>query len=106
MASNLPQVAVITDVITNPALLHIGVDLLDSRYRFDHPKSLPNRTGIGLSATEIVHFAGSRAPAELQHQRCNIFRMDIVPDLLAFVAKYLILPAFDVAFNQVTEESV
>jgi hypothetical protein len=37
------------------------------------------------------------------HEAAIVFGMDIVPDLFALIAKYLVLPAFEIALDQIAE---
>src|SRR5204863_4156736 len=47
-----------------------------------------------------------RGLGELEHKARNVVRMDIVPDLFAFITKYLVFAAFEIALDEIAEEAV
>ena len=106
MRFDLPQIAVVTDMVANAIFIDIGVTLGDSREFLNGSESFEDRAGVFLPATQVVHLSDARILAESQDHCGHILGVDIVANLLAFVAKNLVLPLFNVAPDQVTQKAV
>src|ERR1041384_5150560 len=106
MRLHFPQVAVITDMISNPILIGIRVLLLATTQALNEFKSFEDRAGILFATTEVVHFATARIQIEFIHKSRDVLRMDIVADLFAFVTEDGVLPPLKIALHEVTEKTV
>src|SRR5579862_595446 len=69
-------------------------------------KRFQNRARIIKATAEIVDFATTRVLRKGQHKASDVFRMNVVPDLLPLVAKHLVLSPSQVAPYEVAKEPV
>src|SRR5690606_870484 len=96
----------VTDVIADAVFLQILIDLSLAGEAFGDFEGLPDRAGVGATPTDVVNFTLSRVLDELFDEAGHVVGMDVVTHLLAFVAKNLVFPAFEVAFDEVGEEAM
>src|SRR5262249_52344793 len=94
------QIAVVTDMIACPVLSHLRPSLRLPGNRFPHAEGLYNRARIPLAAPDVIHFSSPRSFVELVHESRDVFGMNVVPNLLALVPEYLVLPLFEIAPDQ------
>src|SRR5438552_3343841 len=106
MRLHLAQIAVITNVVTNPILFDVPPLHWPARDVCDYSKSFEYGTRVLFTTAEVINLARSRVFPKLEHETRYIFGMNIVPNLLAFIAVYLIFAAVDIAFDQVAEKPV
>ncbi len=106
MTAALCEVANVADVIAFAVLVHI-LELhflaADGSCNF---KGFQYRDAVLPAAPEIVNLAAAGGFAELHDEPCHIMRVDVVPHLLALVAKDLIQAPFEIALHQATEEAM
>jgi len=103
---HFPEVAVVADVVTDAVLVHIGEGLFFSGVGFCDLEGFEDRAGILFSAAEVVNFRDARGFAEFPHEAGYVLAVDVVAHLFAFVSENLVFTAFEVAFDEVAEESV
>jgi len=106
MGFYLRQIAVVTDVVPDPAAGRIRPDLFASGYLLRQGKRFQNRARVFQTTTEVVHLTTTRFLREGQHKLRDIFGMNVIAHLLAFIPKNLVFLAGEVATDQVTEESM
>src|ERR1700730_3642492 len=106
MGPHLGEVTLIANVVADPVLIHITPvhravgDSLSTSKRFE------NRAGVSLAAAQVVHLGHAWRLPELEHEACDILRVDIIPYLLSLVTIDLIFPSLDVAFDEITQKTV
>ena len=67
---------------------------------FGHLEGLQNGAGVALAAAQIVDLGHARRLPEFEHETRHVLRVDVVPNLLAFVAEDLVFAPFYVALDQ------
>src|SRR5262245_54445114 len=103
---HLAKIAVVTDVIADPALLNVCETLSAPTHTFRQFNGLENRTRILLAAAEIVDLGTPRTLIESMHEGRDVFGMDVVAHLLSTVPVDSVLLIVHVALDQVAEEAV
>jgi hypothetical protein len=106
MSFHLPEVAVIANVISNSIVLDVRPDLIASGTLGGQIECFQYRAGILESTSQVIYLATTRIPRKLKHELGDILGMDVIADLFAFVAIYLVFLGRYIAANQVTQESV
>ena len=107
MRLHFAQIAVVADMVADP-IRHRRNASSSFRpvIRGDHIERFENGAGVVFAAAEIVDFGDARGLPEFEHEAGDVFGVNIVADLFAFVAEDLVFAAFHVALDQVTEEAV
>lgn len=106
VALHFSQIAVITDVVAAPVLVDVFVLLFPTGKGFGNGKRFENGTTIRLATPDVVDLGDSRGFNERCDEPSDVFGMDVVANLLPFVAKDSVEFPLQVAFHQVTEEAM
>ena len=106
VVTHLPQVGIVADMVADPVLVHVGVDLRLAGEGFGQLERLEDRGAVGLAAAEVVDLAGAGRLDEGGHEARHVERVDVVAHLLALVAEDLVLAPLEVALDEVAEEAV
>src|SRR5438552_1470246 len=106
MRLHLAQVAVITDVISDAVLFQIPPFHGQAGNFFDALKRLDDGAGVSLASTQVIDLTRAWSLPELKDETRNILRMDIVADLFALVAEDPILTTFQIALDQIAQETM
>ena len=61
---------------------------------------------VGLAATEVVNLASLRCGHKRGHETGDVEGVDIIANLFTLVSKDLILPSFQVAFDEIGQKAV
>ena len=93
-------------MIPDPVLVDVGVDLLPAGELFRGGKRFEDRGAVGLAAAQIVDLAGPGRGHEGGDEPGDVEGVDIVADLLSFIAEDPVFFPFQVAFDQVAEKAV
>jgi hypothetical protein len=91
-------------MVADAVFVHVAPVHVPARYGFGHAEGLQNRARVRFAAAEIVDFRDPRRFPELVHEGCDVFGVDVIPHLLAFVAEDLVLAAFEAAADQIAQE--
>ena len=89
-------------MVSDAILFDIPVYLLLARDLFGNGKCFENRTGIPLSAAEVVDFSNAWSLNKLVNEFRYVFRVNVVSHLLAFIPIHFVFRTGQVAFHQVT----
>jgi hypothetical protein len=100
------EIADVADVVADAVLFDVGADLLFAAEFLGKLEGFKNRAGVGTSTADIVNFRHAGGGEESFDEAGDILAVDVVTDLLPFVAKDLVFTALEVAFHQIREESV
>src|SRR6185369_474421 len=106
MTFHLGQITVVADMVADPVLVHISVDLLFAGKLLGQVECLQNGTGIIFASSKIIDLAAAWSFVKGMDKTCHILRMDIVPHLLSFIAKDRVVAFFQIALHQIAEEAV
>lgn len=106
MTSHFSQIAVVADVIANAILVGVAVFHGSARELFGDLKRFQYRATIGLSATDVIDLARAGILDERMNESGNVFAMDVVADLLAFVAEDPVFTPLEIALHQIAKKSV
>ena len=106
MVTHFAQVAVVADVIADAVFIHVGMNLFFPSERFCYRKGLQNRAGISFAASQIIYLGDSGGFAKFPHETGDIFAVDVVAHLLAFVSKNLVFAALEIALHEIAKEAV
>src|SRR5689334_15285154 len=106
MGVDFTQITVIADVIASSMLFNVNKFLLYPRNILRQIECLQDRTGVLFAPAKIVNFRASRRQVELVDKRSHVLRMNVVAHLFSLITVNVVLPAFDVAFDEVTEKSM
>jgi hypothetical protein len=104
--SHLPEITVVADVVPDPVFVDIGMYLGFPSYGFHKFEGFEDRAGVPLATTKVVDFRDPRGIQKTMYELRDVQGMDIVPDLFAFIPEDLVFPAFQVAFDEVTQEAM
>lgn len=106
MRLHFAEVGDVADVVAFPVLLRVGIVHRftgDAGYAVE---GLQDGSGVVPSATNVVHLAAARRLKEFLDETSHVKGVNIVPDLLAFIAKHRVFPSGNVDANEVTQEAV
>ena len=106
MGSYFSKIAVIANVVANPIFIHVAIGYPFAGEAFRDGKSLQDGTAIRFATTQVINFGNTRCVDKGFYESRDIERMNVVPNLLSFVAKDTILATFKIALDQIAQESV
>lgn len=106
MRSYFSEIAVIANVVANPIFIDVAIRHPFASEAFRDGKSLQDGTAIRFATTQVINFGNTRRIDKGFHESRDIERVNIVPDLLTFVAKDTILVSLKIALDQVAQETV
>jgi hypothetical protein len=104
--SHLPEVTVVADVVSNPVFIDVSMDLGVARYGFHKFEGFEDGTRVPFAPAKVINFGNPRGIQKTMDELRYVQGMDIVPDLFAFIPEDLVFPAFQVAFDEVTQEAM
>src|SRR5439155_197855 len=104
MRLHLAQIAVVTDVVSDAVLIDVPPLHRPACNFFDYSERLQDRASILFAAAEIINFRCARLFPKLEYETGHILGMNIVADLLTFVAEDLVLTSLEIAFGQITQK--
>src|ERR1022692_2690628 len=106
VGAHLAEIADVADVVALPVLLDVLVAHFTAGQLGDTVECLEDRDAIGPATADIVDLAAARPLPELVDEPRDIERVDVIANLLALVAKYLVGAALDVALDEVAQKTM
>jgi hypothetical protein len=106
MRFHLAQVAIVADVVAAAVLLVVAIAHRFAADVFDPGEGFQDGDGVVFAAAEVIDFGDAGLGDEGLDEARHVVGMDVVAHLLAFVAKDGVFPFFQVALDQVAEETV
>src|SRR5437867_1427728 len=106
MRLHLAQIAVVTDVVSDAVLIDVPPLHRPACNFFDYSERLQDRASILFAAAEIINFRCARLFPKLEYETGHVLGMNIVAELLTFVAEDLVLTSLEIAFGQITQKPV
>src|SRR2546426_6781613 len=102
MCPDFGQIGNITDMVTDPILIIVGVVQLESHV-LQYLDRFEDGDAVLPASPEVIDLPTARRTAEVQKQLHHIAGMDLVAHLLALVAKDRIRPPGDSAHDNIGE---
>ncbi len=93
-------------MIAEPVFIDICKHLLSTREFFGQRERFEDRTRVAFAASKIVNGAYAGRVEECADEARNIKRMDVVAYLLPLVAEYAVFAIFEIALDEITQETV
>jgi hypothetical protein len=106
MRFHLAQIAVITDMVSDPVLIDIGICLLSAGEGRRDIECLQYGTGVPLAAPQVVYLASAGVPVEFKNKSGDVLGMDVVPHLFSFIPEDPVFSPLQIAFDEITEKAV
>jgi hypothetical protein len=106
MRPDFGEVRNVANVVTLAGFVDIGCHLGQTGNGLGLRKSLQKGATVLPSAAKIVNLRDSWRLEKMVDELRNVVRMDIIAHLFPFVAVNIIIALFEVAFDQITQETV
>lgn len=106
VGAHFVEVGDVADVIADAVFIDVMVDLRFVGEIFGEFEGFPDRAGVGASTTNVIDFTDAGCFEEFLNEAGDVVGVDVVADLFAFVAEDFVFAAFEIAFDEVREESV
>ena len=104
--AKLGEITVIADMITDAIFIKILIIHRLTTAALSQLERLEDAATVFFSTADVVDLARARRFDKAVDESSDIFAMDVVPYLFAFVAKHFVLATFQVALDQIAEETV
>src|SRR5262249_29303086 len=93
-------------MIADSILVHICISLAHTGNTSGQLKSLENGAGIFFAAPKVIDLSTFGIKIELVHEGSDVFGMNVISNLLPFIAINFIVSAINIAFDQVAQKAV
>ncbi len=103
---HLPKVTVVADVVSDAALVNVGVLLGLACESLGDLEGFENGAAVILPSPEVIDLGDAGCLDEGRHEAGNIKGVDVVANLFPLVAEDAVFLPLEVALHEVAEESV
>ena len=106
VAAHFGEVGDVADVVADPVFVEILKHLRLAGDAFGDGEGFEDGAGVGTTAPDVVDFGDAGRGNEGRDELGDVVGVDVVADLLAFVAEDFVFPAFEVALHEVGQKAM
>ncbi len=106
MGTHFREIRNVADVVADAVFIDVLIDLRFTGEFLGDVEGFQDGAGIGPPTADVVDFGDAGRGDVGRDELGDVVGVDVVADLFSLVAEDFVLPAFQVAFDQVGKESV
>ncbi len=103
---HLGEIGDVADVVADAVFVEILEDLRLASDAFGDGEGFEDGAGVGTAAPDVVDFGDAGCTDEGGDELGDVVGVDVVADLLPFVAEDFVFPAFEVALHEVGQKAM